>query len=90
MQMDYLRLIKSEAFHTFCKNWFVMTVAFFYVCYFLGFRKRKGQLFLMKVGKSIDRAFVNHLKWQTHTNLFRNNYIDLVTGRSLVWLLGFE
>ena len=44
----------------------------------------------MKLSRNVDSAFVDHLKWQTHTNLFRNNYIDLVTGRSLIWLLGFE
>jgi hypothetical protein len=25
-----------------------------------------------------------------HTNLFRNDYMDVVTGRSLVWLLKFD
>ena len=67
-----------------------MLVTLLYSSYFVRYRKMNGELLLMKISRVVDDAFVEHLKWQTHTNLFRNKYIDVVTGRSLVWLLGFE
>ena len=55
-----------------------------------GRKDRHRELLTVKVVRLIDEAFTDHLRWQTHTNLFRNDFLDKVTGRSLFWLMGFE
>jgi hypothetical protein len=55
------------------------------------FRKDRNQkLILQKFADKCSEGFTNHLRWQTHTNLFRNDFIDKVTGRSLYDLVGYE
>lgn len=53
-------------------------------------RDEEGKLWIFSFVQALDVLVYDHLKWQMHTNVFQNDYIDLVTGRSLVWLLGFD
>lgn len=38
----------------------------------------------------MDKAFTGLLLWLTKTSLFNNRYVDEQTGKSLIWLLGFD
>jgi len=76
----------------FCKHFSLpLLLTALYGLYLKYARKdSNGELLTSKVVRFIDEAFTDHLRWQTHTNLFRNDFLDKVTGRSLFWLMGFE
>lgn len=41
-----------------------------------GRKDSNGELLFKKIARIIDEGFTDHLRWQTHTNLFRNEFID--------------
>ena len=60
--------------------------------YWLAFRRDPATGFpvLWQLRTTLDEAFTEHLKWQTHTNLFQNDFIDKVTGESLIALMQMD
>jgi hypothetical protein len=78
--------------HFMWTNKLFTVLSAFFLVYWLSFRRdpQTGYPVLWQLRTSLDEVFTEHLKWQTHTNLFQNAFIDKVTGESLIALMKYD
>ena len=81
----------TRAYRFVKSNKMVFLLGTGYAAFFLHFRRRivfnEGKPWLQYMVDKADQGFRDHLKWQMHTNLFANEFMDDITANSLVDLV---